>query len=122
MSEPDNSRQDQDARRLKDLQRRLAEREAARGEKKDGQSRHAQMGALGVAMRMSIELVAAVAVGGLLGLGLDRLFKTAPWIMLVGLGFGFAAGVRNAVRSAYAMQPSAKELEALPTVEDDEDD
>lgn len=122
MSEPDSSRQDQETQRLKDLERRLAERAAARESKTDKKGAHADWGALGVAMRMSVELVVAVLVGGALGLGADRLFGTSPWIMVVGIGFGFAAGVRNAVRAAYAMQPSAEELEALPTALDDEDD
>ncbi len=67
---------------------------------------------------MSIELVVALLIGGAIGLGLDRLFKTAPWIMVIGFGFGFAAGVRSVVRTAKAMQ-------VPPTgtaVPDDEDD
>jgi ATP synthase protein I len=103
MSHRDDSTQDDDAERLQNLERRLHERSSERTARK-GRTGHAQMGALGAAMRMSVELVAALFVGGLLGLGLDRLFHTAPWIMVVGLMLGFAAGVRNAVRAAYAMQ------------------
>ncbi len=71
MSHRDDSSQD-DARRLQDLERRLREREAAAAAR-EGRGRHSQMGALGAAWRMSLELVAALFVGGLLGLGLDRL-------------------------------------------------
>jgi ATP synthase protein I len=103
MSHRDESNQDNDAERLHDLERRLREREAAQAER-EGRGRHAQMGALGAAWRMSLELVVAVLVGGGLGLGLDRLLDTGPWIMAGGLILGFAAGVRGAVRAAYAMQ------------------
>ncbi len=81
--------------------------------------RHEGMGALGVAWRMSVEMVVAVGVGGALGLGLDTLFHTKPWIMIAGLIFGFAAGVRSAVRTAYSMQvpPTGQ---AVPDDEDDD--
>lgn len=118
MSHRNDSNRDDDAGRLADLERRLREHEAERAAKTGRKGGHAQWGALGVAWRMSLELVVALFVGGLIGLGLDRLFKTAPWIMIVGLGFGFAAGVRNVVRTAQSMQ-------VPPTgtaVPDDEDD
>ena len=113
MSERNDPNSDNAADRLQDLGRRLREHDARQAaQSKDG--RHAGMGALGAAWRMSVELVAALVVGGLLGLGLDRLFGTAPWIMVVGLMFGFAAGVRGAVRAAYAMQvaPTGEDLPA----------
>lgn len=100
------------------MERRLRERQAERAAKSGREGRHAQWGALGVAWRMSLELVVALFVGGLIGLGLDRLFGTAPWLMVIGLGFGFAAGVRTVVRTAQSMQ-------VPPTgtaVPDDEDD
>lgn len=53
----------------------------------------------GRAMRVSSELVACVIVGTLLGLGLDRWLGTTPWLLLVGIGLGFAAGLRNLTRS-----------------------
>jgi ATP synthase protein I len=118
MSHREDPRPDDDSRRLQDLERRLREREAADAARK-GRRGHADMGALGAAWRMSLELVVALFVGGGLGLLLDRLFHTAPWIMLVGLGLGFAAGVRNAVRTAYRMQvpPTGR---ALPNDKDDD--
>src|SRR5215212_11020874 len=36
--------------------------------------------------------------GGLLGLGLDKLFGTKPWLTLVMLFLGFAVGIRNVLR------------------------
>ncbi|HEX6742479.1 MAG TPA: AtpZ/AtpI family protein [Sphingomicrobium sp.] len=36
--------------------------------------------------------------GGLLGLGLDYLFGTRPWLMLLMLFLGFGVGIRNVLR------------------------
>jgi ATP synthase protein I len=36
--------------------------------------------------------------GGLLGFGLDNLFRTKPWLTLVMLFLGFAVGIRNVLR------------------------
>jgi len=47
-------------------------------------------------MKLASELIAAFAVGALLGGGLDRAAGTAPWGLIGGVLFGFAAGVRNA--------------------------
>lgn len=51
-------------------------------------------------LRLSSELVVGVLVGALMGWGLDKLLSTSPWGMIVFLLLGFAAGVRNVVRSA----------------------
>lgn len=119
MSDRDDPSLESDAKRLRDLERRLGERMSER-EARAGKREHAGMGALGAAWRMSVELVVAVAVGGLLGLGLDRLFHTPPWIMVVGVMLGFAAGVRGAVRAAYEMQ--ASEAGGEPGAERETDD
>lgn len=120
MSDRDENSPEYDAERLRDLERRLGERMSERSARAQRRP-HAPMGALGAAWRMSVELVAALVVGGLLGLGLDRLFSTQPWIMIAGLLFGFAAGIRNAVRTAYSMQmqpPTGGASEGAPTDDD----
>jgi ATP synthase protein I len=43
-------------------------------------------------------LIGAPAGGLLLGLGLDSLFGTKPWLMLLFLLVGFGVGVRNIIR------------------------
>lgn len=58
---------------------------------------------LGMAWRLSTELIVSVLVGTGLGYGLDRLFGTSPWILLVGMGFGFAAGIKSVLRTADKM-------------------
>lgn len=55
---------------------------------------------LGIAFRFSTELFVALVVGAAIGWGLDRLFKTAPTLMLVFGVLGVAAGIRNVVRAA----------------------
>ncbi|WP_421792445.1 AtpZ/AtpI family protein [Hyphobacterium sp.] len=53
-----------------------------------------------VAIRASSDLIAGLFVGGVLGWAIDRLAGTSPWFLLVGIGLGFAAGMRNLMRSA----------------------
>lgn len=60
--------------------------------------------AVGKGFRLGSELLAAMIVGPLLGLGLDRLAGTGPWGLVGGIFVGFAAGVMNVSR---AMKESA---------------
>ena len=56
---------------------------------------------LGQAVRIGTELLAALVVGGGLGWAIDTyVLNSAPWLMVVGLVLGAAAGVRNAYRMA----------------------
>lgn len=72
----------------------------------DGQHRGRAMGA---GFRLGSELLAAMIVGPLLGLGLDRLAGTSPWGLIGGIFLGFAAGVLNVSR---AMKETAAKDEA----------
>jgi ATP synthase protein I len=76
--------------------------------------------ALGQALRLGVELVAGVAVGGFIGWALDRFLGTAPFLMVVFLGLGAAAGIMNVVRTAKRMQADAASLKDLPSVADDD--
>ncbi len=62
-----------------------------------------EMTGLGRAMRLGTEFIAAILVGAIAGYLLDRWLNTAPWLMLVMLLVGFAAGVLNVVRAAGDM-------------------
>lgn len=55
--------------------------------------------AWGRALRASSDLLAGLLVGTLLGYFLDRWLETSPWFLLAGIGVGFAAGLRNLMRS-----------------------
>ena len=80
-----------------------------------------QGAALGQSLRLGVELVAGVAVGGFIGWALDRLFGTAPFLMVVFLGLGAAAGIMNVVRTAKRMQADTASFKDLPSVADDDD-
>jgi len=57
-------------------------------------------GALSLAFRVGVELISAVAVGTVIGWGLDYWLGTRPWLMLVFIILGGAAGVVNVYRLA----------------------
>lgn len=59
--------------------------------------------ALGLAFRVSVELVSAVAVGLAIGWVLDTWLGTRPWVMVVFIILGFCAGVMNVYRVASSM-------------------
>ncbi|HQZ12115.1 MAG TPA: AtpZ/AtpI family protein [Devosia sp.] len=84
--------------------------------------RQREMTGLGRGFRLGSEFVAAVVVGAALGWGIDRLFGTTPWGMIILLLLGFAAGVLNVVRAAAEMNAEAAKLPMAPSVPDDEDE
>ncbi len=55
---------------------------------------------LGLAFRVAVELVSALVVGALIGWFLDDWLDTRPWIMLVFVVLGGAAGILNVYRLA----------------------
>ena len=63
--------------------------------------------ALGLALRVGVELVSAVAVGTAIGWGLDYWLGTRPWFMLVFIVIGGAAGIINVYRMASGFGYSA---------------
>ena len=59
---------------------------------------------IGNAFKLSTELVAAVAVGTIIGFILDKTFGTKPWLILIFFFVGVIAGIMNVVKSAKKMQ------------------
>ena len=59
---------------------------------------------IGVAFKMSTELVSAVVVGTIIGFILDNWFGTKPWLILIFFFVGVAAGIMNVVKTAKKMQ------------------
>lgn len=57
--------------------------------------------------RMAAEFVAAIAVGAVLGIGADWLLGSSPAGLILGVFFGFAAGVAGLVRSAQRLNREA---------------
>ena len=107
--------------RLDSLGEQLAEAKS-RHAPAPGPEPQGQGAALGQALRLGIELVAGVAVGGFIGWWLDRFLGTAPLLMVAFLGLGAAAGIMNVVRTAKRMQAEAQSVKDLPSVLDDDDD
>ena len=60
--------------------------------------------AMGTAFKISTELVAAVAVGTIIGFILDKTFGTKPWLILIFFFVGVIAGIINVFKSAKNMQ------------------
>ena len=59
---------------------------------------------IGVAFKMSTELVSAVAVGTIIGFILDNWFGTKPWLILIFFFVGVITGIMNVIKSAKKMQ------------------
>ena len=59
---------------------------------------------MGSAFKLSTELVAAVAVGTIIGFILDTLFDTKPLLIIIFFFLGAAAGILNVIRAANRMQ------------------
>ena len=59
---------------------------------------------MGNAFKLGTELVAAVAVGTIIGFILDSLFDTKPWLIIVFFFLGAGAGMLNVIRAANKMQ------------------
>ena len=72
--------------------------DATRGEREPDEGREGDGAAWGRAMRASSDLLAGLIVGTLIGFLLDRWLGTSPWLLLVGIAMGFAAGLRNLSR------------------------
>ena len=72
--------------------------------KKSNISKQSSSSNLGVAFKMSTEMVAAVVVGTIIGFILDNWFGTKPWLILIFFFVGVVAGILNVVKSAKNMQ------------------
>ncbi len=55
---------------------------------------------IGILANLGIAMVAATAIGLALGYQLDKWLKTSPWLMILFLLFGIAAGFINVFREA----------------------
>ena len=58
---------------------------------------------MGNAFKLGTELIAAVAVGTIIGFILDSWFGTKPWLLII-FFLGAAAGMLNVIRAAKKMQ------------------
>ncbi|SVB65307.1 uncharacterized protein METZ01_LOCUS218161 [marine metagenome] len=72
--------------------------------KKNKDSKQSSSSNIGVAFKLSTEMVAAVVVGTIIGFILDNWFGTKPWLILIFFFVGVVAGILNVIRSAKSMQ------------------
>jgi ATP synthase protein I len=117
----------QSDRETEAIKRRLHDLE---GKVRDARARHEPSpseaqdrgSAMGEALKLATEMIAGVAVGGFIGWALDRLFGTAPILMVVFLILGAAAGILNVIRTAQRRQAAAGPPPGkdLPADDDDE--
>ena len=72
--------------------------------KKNKDSKQSSSSNIGVAFKLSTEMVAAVVVGTIIGFILDNWFGTKPWLILIFFFVGVIAGILNVFRSAKSIQ------------------
>jgi ATP synthase protein I len=106
-----------------DLAARIARAERERQvAEKAGEAPARDMSGWNRGMRLGSEFIAAILVGAGIGYLLDLWLHTSPWLLLVMLLVGFAAGVLNVVRSANEMNQAAPPPTAAMRVPDDQED
>ncbi len=72
--------------------------------KKKLDTKNQKSSSIGAAFKLSTELVAAVAVGTIIGFILDNTFGTKPWLIIIFFFIGVIAGIINVIKSAKNMQ------------------
>lgn len=66
-------------------------------------------GAMGIALRLGVELVVGVGVGAVVGWFLDRWLDTSPLFLIVLFFLGAGAGTLNVFRAAREMNLAGEE-------------
>jgi len=59
---------------------------------------------MSMAFRLGIEMAVATFLGAAMGYAVDSFFDTKPWLMVIGLFFGVAAGGLGVYRVAQEIQ------------------
>ena len=67
-----------------------------------------QPSSLGMALKLSTEMVAAVLVGTIIGFILDSWFDSKPWLIIIFFFVGVVASITNVIRTAKLMQKNVK--------------
>jgi ATP synthase protein I len=103
------------------IARAQAERHADENPRGDAESNR-NASAVATGFRLASEFVAAIIVGAGLGYGVDLLFGTTPWGLVILLLLGFAAGVLNVIRATAEMNAAARVPPNVPSVTGDDDE
>ena len=93
-----------------DLSKRLRD---ARSKEQGGNRKEPKLksetSGLGQALRIGVDMVSAVVVGVGIGWWLDKVLGTKPWLMIIFILLGGAAGILNAYRTAMRMTEDLNE-------------
>lgn len=94
---------DQDRKaRMDALEAKLATKRETEAPTRHQDEHHSQAQ---IGWRMVTELVAGLGIGFAMGYGLDLVFDTLPWLLIVFTLLGFAAGIRTMMRTAREFAP-----------------
>jgi len=77
----------------------------------DKQDRRAFFRELGRYSALGLEMAISVLIGGAIGYYLDKWLGTGPWLMVLWIGIGFAAGVRSLYRAALRSEKALEDNE-----------
>ena len=112
--------------RLKDLSGRIAAERSEQAESAKPPSSMQDASGYARGYRLVSEFVAGTLVGGLIGYGIDWLFGTLPFGLIIFLLLGFGAGILNLARAARRVPPAQERLGTNPppkaALDDDEED
>ncbi|MBT5766361.1 MAG: F0F1 ATP synthase assembly protein [Kordiimonadaceae bacterium] len=100
----DRKKSDEMKANLDDLSSRVSAAREANEPKESRGFREATT--YGIATRLVAELVAGILVGVLFGWYLDQFLNTKPWLMIILIMIGAAAGIMNVMRAAKQLAPS----------------
>ena len=103
-------RQDSKRDRLDTLEKKLSA--ARQRHQPDDKQGRANANMLGLAWRLTIEMLAGIGVGGFIGWWIDKVLGTEPIFMLLLLVLGMGAGLMNSVRTVADMRRKQDELDA----------
>lgn len=112
LASSDGKRSTGDSHARDDLKSELADFEARlRKKQKAHLQPHtaARSSAMGIAFRLTTELVAGIFVGGGIGLLLDKWLGTGPLFLLIFFLLGMAAGIMNVFKTAKQLSAQAEE-------------
>ncbi len=101
---------ERDSGPLKDLEARLQAAQAREGssERPSQPKGPVDQAAVGVGVRIAIELLSGLLVGLGVGYALDRWLGTRPWLLLLFLVLGATAGFMNVLRAVRNLEKRSK--------------
>ena len=112
--------------RLKELSGRIAAERSEKAESEKPVASMASASSYAKGYKLISEFAAGVLVGGLVGYGIDWLFGTLPFGLIIFLLLGFGAGFLNLARAANRVPPAQERLGTNPppkaALDDDEED